>query len=1017
MAVVDTKVKISLVDDISKNLRAVQSNVDGLNQSFGSLARAGSVLAASMLSMERVASGFTSIINSGISFNKTIETASVGMSGVLISMTKLADRELKWNEAMLVSRNIIKDLNKQALLTAATPQELTQTFSGLMGIGIGRGLTIEQIKSFTVMGVNAVKSMGLEGRQLIQELRDLLQGSISPQKSTLATALGITTADIKAAQNSAEGLFKFLEKRMNGFRISANYFPNTFQGSMAVLSGAFQMLIAEGMEEPMKRITELAKEMFRGLLNENQSGFSKEYTEPIKEAGNYLAKIVDSVNSLGRVGLNVLKSVGAYAVPIFTSLVDNIDLAAIGFINWKATQQFNKTIAAETLDIYTQINRSLSEGRATLAASVSLEKARADIAKISAGTNLYGGMLMAKGKMANADADQAKMQQALDKAKIRLNELMNPERLHGKSDWDVNQFTLKLDRFNDRLQTLGLSELEAYKTSIKLAEAFPKLGGSVQVASKEMALYIQSLMGVKASNEQLAAFSGRITEFGTRLEKMGVSAANSIAIQKQLINIFNQSGEAAAVSMMKVMEAEAKATELQNKWARFTAGAYNTLNKLSSGMMGLGMTLSIVGEKMDNDLISKFGGWANQIAMLAYSFQMLWASMNPATAAIAVGGAAIFGAVKYAKGEGNAQSAGWGSNFWGWYSKQFGTAEEYSSAQLEEWAKSRAVRNKGKTNSSENANSIADSLIAKFTKADEASQKAAKEAAKTVKLLDDADKVSASISAKLADRTMTNQERAFANLNKEVATFQAKIDTLKAAGQDVEMLQAQLDNYSSLAAAKLEEKFNTLKIRWDDVLIHIKNSQTNFTDIISAGYDSLANDFVNFGQNIITEGGNFFERFDDLLRNFANNVCNTLMKIYMQGILTRSVLGFIGGGLNTSWIAGSTESASGWLSIGKYIVGHANGGVASGLSLVGENGPELIDFRRPARVYTNEQTREMLGGGTSNIKIELINESGQKLQARQGEPKVDLKGMIIPVILEAYAQDYMGTRRILQGAR
>jgi hypothetical protein len=42
---------------------------------------------------------------------------------------------------------------------------------------------------------------------------------------------------------------------------------------------------------------------------------------------------------------------------------------------------------------------------------------------------------------------------------------------------------------------------------------------------------------------------------------------------------------------------------------------------------------------------------------------------------------------------------------------------------------------------------------------------------------------------------------------------------------------------------------------------------------------------------------------------------------------------------------------------------HANGGIASGWSLVGEQGPEVVNFSQPARVYTASQSREMFGGG------------------------------------------------------
>ena len=41
------------------------------------------------------------------------------------------------------------------------------------------------------------------------------------------------------------------------------------------------------------------------------------------------------------------------------------------------------------------------------------------------------------------------------------------------------------------------------------------------------------------------------------------------------------------------------------------------------------------------------------------------------------------------------------------------------------------------------------------------------------------------------------------------------------------------------------------------------------------------------------------------------------------------------------------------------------GGVKTGLTLVGEQGPEIVDFRTPSRVYTASQTQGMVGGGTT----------------------------------------------------
>lgn len=54
------------------------------------------------------------------------------------------------------------------------------------------------------------------------------------------------------------------------------------------------------------------------------------------------------------------------------------------------------------------------------------------------------------------------------------------------------------------------------------------------------------------------------------------------------------------------------------------------------------------------------------------------------------------------------------------------------------------------------------------------------------------------------------------------------------------------------------------------------------------------------------------------------------------------------------------------------VPAYARGGLAkAGISLVGEEGPELVDFKSPARVYTADQTKQMLH---SNDNATLINE-------------------------------------------
>lgn len=65
----------------------------------------------------------------------------------------------------------------------------------------------------------------------------------------------------------------------------------------------------------------------------------------------------------------------------------------------------------------------------------------------------------------------------------------------------------------------------------------------------------------------------------------------------------------------------------------------------------------------------------------------------------------------------------------------------------------------------------------------------------------------------------------------------------------------------------------------------------------------------------------------------------------------------------------------------------ASGGLATGLSLVGENGPEMVDFRTPGRVYTAEQTQGMFNGvsqfGAVVAELRSLREEVCALRAQQ----------------------------------
>jgi hypothetical protein len=57
----------------------------------------------------------------------------------------------------------------------------------------------------------------------------------------------------------------------------------------------------------------------------------------------------------------------------------------------------------------------------------------------------------------------------------------------------------------------------------------------------------------------------------------------------------------------------------------------------------------------------------------------------------------------------------------------------------------------------------------------------------------------------------------------------------------------------------------------------------------------------------------------------------------------------------------------------------------------------------------------MLGSGLENIKVEVINQSGQEVKTDNAIVKFDGKTLIISTVIEAVNSNYMGMRSMLKG--
>lgn len=134
---------------------------------------------------------------------------------------------------------------------------------------------------------------------------------------------------------------------------------------------------------------------------------------------------------------------------------------------------------------------------------------------------------------------------------------------------------------------------------------------------------------------------------------------------------------------------------------------------------------------------------------------------------------------------------------------------------------------------------------------------------------------------------------------------------------------------------------------------------------------SLKYSFENTFTSIITGA----ESAADAVRNLALTIINELARALIAQPIAAGLAGILQPALGSLFGAAAFGGASAGGGVGPNggILANAGrfaaGGLADGLSFVGEQGPELVDFRNPARVYSNADLTRALGSETGGIVL------------------------------------------------
>lgn len=241
----------------------------------------------------------------------------LSLSAALRTMGNYQGQVVTKSQAMAASVNLMNQALYRAQQSAFSYQEVVQALQGVLPLVLGKGMNAQQALDITTGVAGVAKLTGLNQNQILQETRDLMQGTITARTSQVANALGISNEDLEQYKANSDELFKFLMDKFKNYSEVLSEYANTVPGSIEQLQetiGIAGQLIIDNfggeIVSVVKTLTNLLVEFAdaNGTVVDSNGKIlasSKQYTDALGNQQSVVGLTIDSnkglVDSLGNV--------------------------------------------------------------------------------------------------------------------------------------------------------------------------------------------------------------------------------------------------------------------------------------------------------------------------------------------------------------------------------------------------------------------------------------------------------------------------------------------------------------------------------------------------------------------------------------------------------------------------------------------------------------------------------------------------------------------------------------------
>ena len=210
------------------------------------------------------------LLQPGIELYKQVTKATYSMGASIASNAKFGEQQVSLATGIATSANLQRKAMLDAEVSVFDFSEIIQSLSGTLPILLGKGMSVEEAYQTNLGVASVAKLTNLAPNQVLQETRDLAQGSITARSSQVANALNITNEDIRG--KSADEIFKIFTDKFKNYKEVLTQYAET-------PVGAFEQMTDRLRTVSMKFVEEIAypfKEMFNWLTDFTGSWVDKE---------------------------------------------------------------------------------------------------------------------------------------------------------------------------------------------------------------------------------------------------------------------------------------------------------------------------------------------------------------------------------------------------------------------------------------------------------------------------------------------------------------------------------------------------------------------------------------------------------------------------------------------------------------------------------------------------------------------------------------------------------------------